>query len=67
MSRRIDPHSRNALIAGLGLLVLVEGVIAWHMLAADCPAPLLIELLVLVGLPALYVPLIYLVFRSEPG
>jgi len=51
----------------IGLVVILAIVIwiGYQMFAVSCPAPSLIEAMVLIIIPAVYLTLMYLTFKSQ--
>jgi len=52
-------------IIGIVIIIAATGFVAYRMFAGDCPAPGLVEALVLIVVPAVYVGLMYLTFKSQ--
>ncbi len=51
----------------IGIVIVLLGVIyvGYQMLGAACPAPTIVELIVLVAIPVIYLVLMYLTFASQ--
>lgn len=59
---------RNPLLPwyiGIAIILLGELYIAYEMFYVGCPAPMLLELAVLVVIPIVYLTLMYLTFVSQ--
>jgi len=59
---------RNRLLPwyiGIAVIVAAEIVVAYQMFYVGCPAPVLLELAMLVVIPAVYLVLMYLTFISQ--
>jgi hypothetical protein len=59
---------RNPLLPwfiGIAIVLVADFWIAYRMYATDCPAPGFIETLIIVVLPAVYLGLMYLTFKSQ--
>jgi len=59
---------RNRLLPwyiGIAVIVAAEIVVAYQMFYVGCPAPVLLELAMLVVIPAVYLALMYLTFISQ--
>ena len=62
------PQRRNRLMPwyiGLAIVVLAVVWVAWQMYCAACQAPGFVEALVLIVIPAVYLALMYLTFKSQ--
>jgi hypothetical protein len=60
--------SRNRLLpwyVGIAIVLLGELYIAYQMFYVGCPAPVLLELAVLIVIPLVYLILMYLTFISQ--
>lgn len=61
--------SRNALTPwyiGLVIIAIVDAYIGYQFFATRCEAPALAQFLVVGMVPAIYLVLMYLTFRSQP-
>jgi len=59
---------RNRLLPwyiGIAVIIAAEIVVAYQMFYVGCPAPVLLELAMLVVIPAVYLVLMYLTFISQ--
>jgi hypothetical protein len=59
---------RNRLLPwyiGIGIVVLGELYIAYQMFYVGCPAPMALELGILIVIPLVYLTLMYLTFTSQ--
>jgi hypothetical protein len=59
---------RNRLLPwylGIAIIVAAEIVVGYQMFYVGCPAPILLELAMLVVIPAVYLVLMYLTFISQ--
>ena len=59
---------RNRLLPwyiGIVVIVVAEIVVGYQMFYVGCPAPVLLELAMLVVIPAVYLVLMYLTFISQ--
>jgi hypothetical protein len=50
---------------GIAIVVLGELYIAYEMFYVGCPAPVLLELAILIVIPLVYLTLMYLTFISQ--
>lgn len=60
--------SRSRLLpwyVGIGIVVLAVAYVAYQMFFVGCPAPTIVELLVLLVIPVVYLLLMYLTFVSQ--
>jgi len=63
------PHARRRLLPwfiGVGLIVLADIATKIAFFTTDCQAPGIAQFLVLVALPAVYIGLAFLAFKSQP-
>lgn len=61
--------NRNVLLPwwiGLGIVAIADLWVAYKMLGADCQAPGIVEAIFVIVIPAVYLALMYLTFRSQP-
>jgi hypothetical protein len=59
---------RNRLLPwyiGIAIIVAAEIIVGYQMFYVGCPAPVLLELAMLVVIPAVYLVLMYLTFISQ--
>lgn len=59
---------RNRLLPwyiGIAIILLGELYIAYQIFAVGCPAPILLELAILIVIPVVYLTLMYLTFVSQ--
>ncbi len=59
---------RNRLLPwymGIAIIIAAEIVVGYQMFYVGCPAPVLLELALLVVIPAVYLVLMYLTFISQ--
>jgi hypothetical protein len=59
---------RNRLLPwyiGIAIVILGELYIAYEMFYVGCPAPMMLELAVLIVIPIVYLTLMYLTFVSQ--
>jgi hypothetical protein len=59
---------RNRLLPwyiGIAIIVAAEIVVGYQMFYVGCPAPVLLELAMLIVIPAVYLVLMYLTFVSQ--
>lgn len=59
---------RNALLPwfiGIVIVVLADLWVVYRMFATACPAPGLVEGIIVIVLPAVYLALMYLTFKSQ--
>ena len=59
---------RNRLLPwyiGIAVIIAAKIVVAYQMFYVGCPAPVLLELAMLVVIPAVYLVLMYLTFFSQ--
>lgn len=59
---------RNRLLPwyiGIAIVLLAEIYVGYQMFVVGCPAPVLLELAVLVVIPVVYLTLMYLTFTSQ--
>ncbi|MBL8704893.1 MAG: hypothetical protein JNM30_08630 [Rhodospirillales bacterium] len=60
---------RNPLLPwwiGLGIVAVADLWVAYKMLGADCQATGIAELIVVIVIPAVYLALMFLTFKSQP-
>lgn len=60
---------RNLLLPwwiGLGIVAVADLWVAYKMLGADCQATGIAELIVVIVIPAVYLTLMFLTFKSQP-
>ena len=60
---------RNVLLPwfiGIAIVVLCDLWIIYRMFATSCPAPGLVEAIVVIGIPVVYLVLMYLTLKSQP-
>ena len=59
---------RNRLLPwyiGIAIVVVAEIIVGYQMFYVGCPAPVLLELAMLIVIPAVYLMLMYLTFISQ--
>jgi hypothetical protein len=52
-------------IIGLAVIAVVDVIVAMRMFATDCPAPGLVEGIVVIVIPVVYLALAYITFKSQ--
>ena len=60
---------RNVLLPwfiGIVIVVLADLWIVYRMFATSCPAPGIVEAIVVIGIPVVYLALMYLTLKSQP-
>jgi hypothetical protein len=65
----LEMHKRNPLRSwyiGLALIVIGVGIVGWQMYATGCNAPPIAIAIILIGIPAIYLVLMYLALKSQP-
>jgi len=68
MATMTQERKRNVLLPwfiGIVIVLLVDGWIAYRMFATACPAPGIVEMIIVIVLPAVYLGLMYLTFKSQ--
>lgn len=50
---------------GIAIILLAEIYVGYQMFIVGCPAPVLLELAVLIVIPVVYLTLMYLTFTSQ--
>ena len=61
-------HRRNRLLPwyiGIVIVIAAEIVVVYQMFYVGCPAPVLLELAMLIIIPLVYLTLMYLTFVSQ--
>jgi hypothetical protein len=59
---------RNRLLPwyiGIAIVILVESYVGYEMFYVGCPAPVLLEVAMLIVIPLVYLVLMYLTFVSQ--
>jgi hypothetical protein len=63
-----DAKKRNALLPwylGIAIIAVVDAWVAYRMFATECPAPGIVEAMVVIVIPAVYLALMYLTLKSQ--
>jgi len=63
-----QPARRNRLLPwyiGIAIIIAAEIIVGYQMFYVGCPAPVLLELAMLVVIPLVYLVLMYLTFVSQ--
>jgi hypothetical protein len=61
-------RKRNALLPwfiGIAIVALADLWVAYRMFATDCPAPGIVEAIVVIVIPVVYLGLMYLTLKSQ--